>query len=273
MYNKRMSKEMTAPRRVNLLKSLGRGFKCAYDHLGYVVFVTLASFVLTAMVLSLTMVVKGKTVPFAATVFVAVLVSWMCAVGAFYYANRAVYYEHPGILDTLTGIRVLALPALKLFLIDILVLAVLVCDAVFFLGLAISNKSLLFAMPGVLFGYGALIWMMMAMYHLPLLPAQLDMDSGTGPWVIIKKSFLLMAGSPGFTVGLFLVIIAFAVICALPVLIGTAIIFMGAAAFVLTHALRELFIKYGVVEEEPEVIDDSWPNVDDKANSEGTTAH
>jgi hypothetical protein len=100
----------------------------------------------------------------------------------------------------------------------------------------------------------------MAIYQLPLLVVQLSTESGMGVGVILRKSFLLMADNPGFTLGLFLVIIAFAVLCAIPMFVGFAVLFFGASAFLVTHALRELFIRYGIIEAEPEAADEGESN-------------
>jgi len=251
------------PRRASLMRALRKGFRAAYDNLGYVVFVTFVAFAVTAAlgggavkVVSVTKPGMGGIVLFLPGAFAA----WLSAVGAFYYANKSVYHEHPSLADTWTGIRTLFVPALGLFALDLAVTTLLVGDTMFFLA---AKASPIFPVLGVGCGYLALVWSMMAMYHLPLLVAQLKMESGPRPFVVVRKSFLLMMGNPGFTVGLFVAIIALAVICAVPALIGTAVFYLGAAAYIVTHALRELFVRYGVVEEEPDVIEDKgWPRRD-----------
>jgi len=163
---------------------------------------------------------------------------------------------HATISDTWEGIGRLIGPALAVFAADLIITAVLLGDAAFFLIAFRARGGAVLSGLGILFSYLSLMWLMMVMYHAPLLVAQLEMESGPGVKVVLRKSLLLAMGNPGFTLGFFVVIIAFAAICALPAMLGIAILFPGAAAFLLTSALRELFIKYGVVEEEPEVVED-----------------
>lgn len=243
-------------RPASLLRALRKGFRAAYDHLGYVVFVSFVATVITAALFSAAWFVINKIHAGPPGLFLFVIpifAGYLCAVGVYYYVDKSVYNEHPALNETWKGIGKLFVPALSLFIIDSIITAVLLIDAVFFLRLGTFIGSMF----GVLCAYLSLIWLFMVMYHLPLLAAQLKMESGTKSSVVIRKSFLLALGNPGFTVGLFLVIIAFAVLCAIPALFGIAVLFLGATAFLLTHALRELFIKYGVAEEEPEIPEDA----------------
>lgn len=260
-----MSEQQTITRPASLGRALRRGFRAAYDHLGYVVFVTFTSFVLASALFGAVVAGVRATGPawgMAKIVFFVpvALAAWLCAVGVYYYANRSVYHEYPTLADTWCGIRELLGPALLLFALDALVTIVLIGDTVFLLSL--RGGSVFLAL-GILSGYILIVWLMMSMYHLPLLPAQAKMESGPRPTVIVRKSFLLMADNPGFTVGLFLAIIALAVVCAVLGFVGMAAFYLGATAFVLTHALRELFTKYGIVEDEPDVVEDrGWPRGD-----------
>lgn len=253
-----MNDEQTAPRPISLFKALRKGFRDAYEHMGYVVFTTLLSFIITSAVFSLAVITQRYVSNLAGALFVilAMLAAWLCAVGVFYYVNKSVFNEHPTPADTWIGTKKLFAPALALFAVDFIITFILLGDVVFFLRFLGPGGNTFFVIIGVLCGYLMLMWLMMAMYHLPLLIAQLSMESGPKPLVILRKSYLIMADNPTFTVGLFLVIIAIAVLCVIPMLIGVAILFLGVAAFLLTHALRELFIKYGMVEEEPEIVEE-----------------
>jgi len=71
----------------------------------------------------------------------------------------------------------------------------------------------------------------------------------------VKKSLLLAAGNLLFTIGLFVVTLGFGILCALSV-IGMLALYVGAVSVLLTHALRELYVRYGVVEEPPEAVED-----------------
>jgi hypothetical protein len=173
-----------------------------------------------------------------------------------YFARKVMYEGHATITDTWEGIGKLFGPAIALFFADLVITAVLFGDAAFFLIAFKSRGGVLLAGLGILFGYLSLVWMMMALYHLPVLVAQLEMESGPRVKVVLRKSLLLAMGNPGFTLGFFVVMIAFTALCALPALLGFAILLPGAAAFLLTSALRELFIKYGVVEEQAEDVEE-----------------
>lgn len=248
-------------RRAQIGRALRRGFRDAYDHLGYVVLVSLVGFAVSGGLFGAGLSAAKATRPglFLGSLHLlpAALAAYLAAVGVFYYANMAVYHEHPSLADTLSGIKRLFLPAVTLFAADVVITSVLAVDTMVLLSMKGNPILLVLA---VVCGYLLIVWLTMLMYHLPLLPAQLRMESGPRTGVILRKSFLLTADNPGFTVGLFLAIIAFAVLCALPALLGAAMFFLGAVAFVLTHALRELFIKYGIVEEEPDVAEDAgWP--------------
>jgi len=257
-----MSDERTRPRPASLGRALSRGFRAAYDHLGYVVFATFLAFVAVAALFSLAarlVKVMGPTWGMTKVILFipAALAAWLAAVGMAHFANKVAYHEYPVLGDTWSGIRSLLGHAIALFALDLLVMAVLLGDAAFFFS---ARGNTVFLALGILSGYILFVWLAMCMYHLPLLPAQAKMESGPRPLVIVRKSFLLAADNPGFTVGLFLAIIALAVVCAVPGFVGMAAFYLGATTFVLTHALRELFIKYGITEDEPEVVEDrGWP--------------
>lgn len=256
-----MEEQFPQPKSISLARALRKGFRAAYDHLGYVVFVTFASFLITAVLFTCAAVV-GRGISFVLSLLLlsppVLLGAYLCAVGVFFFAEKSVSAEHPVLADTWKGISTLLAPALKLFIVDLVITVVLLGDTLFFLSMIKASGGALFTVLGILFGYLTFVWLMMMLYHLPLLAAQLKMESGPGPFVILRKSFLLTADNPGFTLGLFLAIIAFAVLCALPGLLGLVTFYLGAAAFILTSALRELFIKYGIVEEERDVTEDNW---------------
>ncbi len=259
-----MNDDHATPRPVSLGRAIKMGFRDAYDHLGYVVFSTFATFIVTVVVVGLMAIIARalRGIPWMLQlplVAPGLFAAWLCAVGVFYYANRSISHEHPAPIDTWHGIKRLFAPALGLFALDLLITSVLVGDAVFFLTMFSANGTLLFAVLTITFGYLSIVWAMTAMYHLPVLVAQLEMESGPRATVVLRKSFLLMADNPAFTVGLFLVTIALGILCVVPALVGMAVIYLGAVAFLLTRALRELFVKYGIVEQEAEpVAEERW---------------
>ncbi len=245
---------------VSLNKALKQGFVAAYDSLGYVVGASFAVFFASALVTTLmALIARTASAPgFLGLLFVVpgLLVAWFGAVGVFFYVRKAIFHEHPTVGETWQGIRILLGPAIALFVVDLLISVVVLGDLAFFALAFKANGGMVLAALAIVSAYVSLMWLMMSLYHLPLLIAQLGIESGPRVKVILSKSFLLTADNPGFTAGLFVVIIALAVLCALPALLGIALIFTGAAAFLLTSALRELFIKYDMVEEEPEIVED-----------------
>lgn len=254
LYNNCMDNGNTLPR-ASLGRALRKGFVDAYDHLGYVVVVSFIAFILTAIVGLIALVGKSNA-QFVVKMLLmtpAALVAFLCAVGVYYYAGMFVYREHPALMDTLSGIRLLIKPALKLFAVDIVISVVLAADLAFFFKWFTTGRNPIAGAAVIVVVYVVIFWLLMAIYHLPLLIAQQVLESGTSIKAVFRKSILLMMGNLGFTVGLFLVIIAFAVLCAVPMLSGIAFLFLGTSAFLVTHALRELFVRYGIVEEEPEI--------------------
>lgn len=253
-----MTEENTTLPPARLGRALAKGFRAAYDALGYVVAASFATFIVCGSLLAAASLLAKHTKSPAALLMLlpAMLVAWLAQVGMLCFARNVVYDGHATISDTWEGIGKLFWPAVTLFVVDLAITAVLFGDAAFFLAAFKARGSGMLAALGVLFVYLSLVWVMMAIYHLPVLVAQLEMESGPRVKVVLRKSMLLAMGNPGFTLGFFVVIIAFTAICALPALLGMAILFPGTAAFLLTTALRELFIKYGVVEPPPEVVED-----------------
>jgi hypothetical protein len=89
----------------------------------------------------------------------------------------------------------------------------------------------------------------------PAVAVQRPMGQRQGWLPAVKKSLLLAAGNLLFTIGLFVVTLGFGILCALSV-IGMLALYVGAVSVLLTHALRELYVRYGVVEEPPEAVED-----------------
>lgn len=247
--------------------------------MGYVVGASFATFGITAIALAATGLVSAHInqlqVLRILLGLVALAVWWLCAVGVTFYAWKTISHQHPIPIDTLEGIRSLLWPALGLFVVDAIIGAVLLGDVAFFALAFKARGGVVMAGLTMVCAYLALMWSLMCVWHLPLLAAQLEMESGPGVRVILRKSFLLTADNPGFTVVVFVVIIAFAALCAVSA-VGMALVFAGTLAFLLTCSLRELFVKYGIVEEEPEVVEDKpwslpdeWRKRDDGGDEDG----
>ncbi|MFQ3548945.1 MAG: hypothetical protein SNJ70_04280 [Armatimonadota bacterium] len=249
---------------VKIGRVLSNGIRATYENLGYVAAVSFSSF-LIAMGLMFFGISLMKSVPGIPKIFLYILIFasiyiyWLCINGIFYYANRLLFGKMPSVLDTYEGIKILLAASTKLFLTDFSITLVLVGDAYFFLFILGPKMGMFPIIIGVLLGYLSILWLCMFMYHLPLLAAQLDMDSGTSVKVILKKAFLLTADNPVFTLIMFLVIITFTILCVIPTaLVGVAFLYPSAVAFLLNSALKELFIKYDILQPEIDIIDDKW---------------
>jgi len=199
----------------------------------------------------------------AAVVFSS-LSNWMALTGAVFYATAKANHRSADSGDAVDAIRSYAGLALRLYCLDMLIFVVLLGDTYFFVRTALEHNSLLYAAVGIVFGYLALMWSMMMMYHLPLMAAYQRPASEIRVLAVWRDSFVLLGGSPRFTVGLFLVIIALACLCAVPMLVGTALIFPGTAAFLAVFGLRELFIRFGIVQDDAQEVEDKPWKLPDK---------
>lgn len=253
-----MTEEQTTLPPARLGRALAKGFRAAYDALGYVVAGSFVTFIICAILLTLGgLAARHINSPLGILVILpAVFAAWLAEIGMLYFAHKVIYDGHAMISDTWEGIGRLLRPAIALFVVDLAITVLLLGDAAFFLIAFKTRGGAGFAALGALFGYTSLMWLMMSIYHLPVLVAQLEMESGPRVKAVLYKSLLLAMGNPGFTLGFFVVIIAFTALCALPALLGMAVLFLGTVAFLLTSALHELFVKYGVVESEPDAIED-----------------
>lgn len=246
--------------RANFFRALKKGFRSAYDHLGYVIFTNLAAFASTSLLIGLASYLIRNIHAYVfgiIVLFLAVIIYSTWALGIFYYANKEVFFEHPAVIDTWNGIKLLFKPAIKLLAVDIVITIILVGDFIFFVSMC--RHSHLLVVLAIIFGYLTIVWLSVLMYHLPVLIAQTKMESGVGVKIVIKKSFLLMLDNIGFTFGFLIVNIIFALLCIIPGLIGIALLYLSSSAFILNCALRELYVKYEIIEDNSEgVAEDSW---------------
>jgi len=229
-----------------------RGFRAAYDSLGLVVASSLAIFCL-AVGIERAVNGLGGIIGLAVGA-VGLCVAYVFASALTLHAHRMASHDYPCVGDIPGEVTRVALPALKLLLIDLVISVVVLGDTLFVFRIA---RGALGVIGLGFFLCASVLWLMMSVYHLPLLAAQFQMESGPRPFVVLRKSFLLTVDNPGFTLVVLVVIIALGAVCAVPAMVGWAIFFPGAAAFLAVAALRELFVKYGVVESEPEHIDDN----------------
>jgi hypothetical protein len=244
----------------SLGRVLKRGFADAYDRLG----LTVASSLLWSIVVMLPLAIGWgiqRRYPASSPwliicgLIIGILISSPIMAGVFKMAQRIVYRDDPSLRDIIEGAREFLASGFALILLNIVVLGMFVVDIAFFAGLFGPLRDHRF-LPAMFFvSYLLLGWLMMMLYQMPALAAQKPLGQKEGVLSAVKKSFLLMSHNPGFTTGLFVVILGFSILCAVSG-IGMLVLYIGTASIVQTHALRELFIRYGVVENVPDTVKD-----------------
>lgn len=261
-----MDKEQPEFLTARLGKAIKKGFSDAYDRFGLVIAASLIWVAFAAVPLSIGWEIQRRLpasgISFAlAGIIAAMIISAPALAGIFRMAYKTAYHDDPGLGDIYSGARELLLPAIGLAVINVFAVVLLLIDAMFFMGLfgPLRGNWFYFGI-GVFFLYLLAAWLVTAVYHLPALAAQRPLGQRTGAIAAVKKSLILAAHNPGFTIGLFIVILGFGILCAVSVF-GMLILFAGTVSMVLTHAVRELYIRYRVVEDTPEVVEDKGWNV------------
>lgn len=258
LYNVSVMKQaIERVRKPDIRKATLAGLREGYFNLGFVLF---GSAMTTLITFGLAWIISVILRPFAAWqlpfYLIPMLAGWLCSVGVYDYAYKGMTHEHPVVMDAMTAIRDLMRPALLLFVTDLFITLVVISDLVYCWMLAMSKGGLALTALAVFCFYLLIIWTMMTLYHLPLL-----VDGGKEATVagILKRAFILTFGNPVFTLMLFLAIIAFALICALPAFAGWVALLVGGCAFFCCSAVKELFISYGLTPDDPtEPEDKGW---------------
>jgi hypothetical protein len=191
----------------------------------------------------------------AAAAVVMFLLGWyglVCGWGVnILLAHRIAYFLDPGPDAFRDFARTFLWPALKLGTVQLVLTVVMLADAAFFL----SRSSLMLKMAGMLMAYLLLLWLMMQLWQWPFL-----MTEEGGVWKAVRKSALLLLDNPFFTLGAFSVTMTAGALLLLSG-IGAVIALGGLGACFIVRAHRELLMKYGVVEDEPEIVEDTgWPS-------------
>ena len=247
-------------------KAIRKGFSDAYDRFGQMIAASLIWVTSAAVPISIGWELQ-RQLPTSGIWFVlagiiaSIIISAPVIAGIFKMAYKTAYYDDPGLDDIFSGARELFLSSIGLAVINVFIVLLLLIDAMFFMGLFGPLKGNWFSFGlGIFFLYMLTAWLMSAVYHLPVLAAQKPLGQRTGAIAAVKKSLIFAAHNPGFTIGLFVVILGFSILCAVSVL-GMLILFAGTVSIVLTHAVRELYIRYRVVEDTPEVVEDKGWNI------------
>lgn len=245
----------------SLGRALRNGFiEALWDRLGLTVAASLIWTVLVAVPLAFGFAAMQMAgVGGLLLLLILMLIGAPVQAGLFNMAHKVIYRDDPGIGDIFSGFTTLLGPSLRLVAVNIIVMVVLARDALFFAGVLGGTKpSLLQLALGMFCVYLIMAWLMVTMYQLPVMVSQKPLCHKEGALPAIKKSVLLTMHNPGFTIGLFVVILGFSVLCALSV-IGALILYGGALPVILVSALRELYIRYEIVEDRV-VEDGGWPD-------------
>lgn len=261
MFMETDEREITELVPASLGRVLKRGVVDAWDRFGLVIGASLVWSFAVSLPIIVAAAVGGRipgTRMWLALVGLAAsaLVGAALLGGIYRLAYKIVYREDPTLGDVLSGAKEMVGRSYAIAAINVIVAGILALDVAFFFGLIGPLRTSLITLGvGALALYAMLAWSMAAIYQFPLLSAQRPMGQREGALAAVKKSLLLALHNPGFTIGLFVVILGFSVLCLISV-IGMLVIYTGTVSIVTTHALRELYVRYGVVEEPPEVEED-----------------
>ena len=232
------------------LKRVFKGWAAnSYDNLGLVVGVSVLSTILIIAFAYSLRLLHHPTVAIPIALLLSPLV-----VGAFRMAHGIVYRESPAIGDLLDGYRAFLWLSLKWAVINLLIGAILTADTVFFI--LRSRHQPIWVVPAILSLDVGAFWLATLIYQLPLLihqrPSVLQ---------VLRRSALLVLDNLWFTGVVFFAIIAFTILCAAPKFVGMALVYFGTAPILCTRATRELLVKYGLADEEPDPnapMEDDW---------------
>jgi len=239
--------------RPGLKKSLKRGFQDAYDRLGGVLGVSLLCFVAFFLPFSLgyqaTGVWKGTAGAVSLGLLVGLLIAAPTIAGTYVWARNVASYNDPSLMDLAEGFRKWLLKSWKLAFADLLITLIVLVNLVFYL----RFPALPVKVVGIIWGYGACFWALSLIYHFPIM-----VEQDAGILKVWKRSALLTLDNLPFTMVIFFVIIFITTILVATVF-GWVVLGMGTISLLQTHALRELFRKYGLIEPEPELpAVDNW---------------
>lgn len=228
------------------------GLREIWDRLGLVIAISLTWTILLALPLTL-----GRLLPLAVPVSLRNLLVLLTATltlsaptaGVYYIAHLVCIHDEVSYLDFWHGAKRYFAPATRLGLVAALVFSVFVVNIWFYLQLR-SGGGLLAALACL---YALLFWLMMAVYHFPLLVAQEqglfdepERQAKRGVFAVLRRAFYLALGDPFTTLGL----LAALVLLSIPVFLTLALppmLWPASLALLTTQATRALLRKYGVL--------------------------
>lgn len=238
-------------------RTIKRASGDVYDHIALVSIASAIWFTVVVPPTFVAILVIGRKLgaPLAGLALLvwAVFIVGPALAGIFYLASNIVKREDPAVSDIITGSRLFLTASWKLAAAQLLIAALLATDVAIFFIRAGSPLCLLLSVISL---YALAVWVVISVYQWPLLVEQRQPTLK-----IIYRSFLLVADNPSFTCAIVFVIILLTILCAFPP--WMALLYMGACSVTATHALRELFKKYGIVEVRPDVVEDSAWHIGD----------
>lgn len=166
-------------------------------------------------------------------------------------AHRIAYWQDPG-MDAFVDLgRLYGKEFLKLSSVQLLITLIILADIYFFS----VQTSLAMRIAGVVMLYVLFLWGTSLLWQWPFL-----IREAVGTVKILKKSALVLLDNPFFTVLAFSVTMLCGILLLASVL-GMLVALSGLLSCFVVRAHRETLKKYGVVEDEPDIKEDSgWPS-------------
>ncbi len=233
----------------------------AYDRLGLTLassLLWLVALMMVSIAISAAAMTKQVLVVLAMFFVGAVLLgeAWM---GCVYLAYRIATRDDPSLLCFVEAWRGLGWKTLWMAVIQTFVTLVITVN----IALYLQSNLLFMRVFGVVILYILLLWITAMLYQYPLLVEHVfgayAAEQTKTSWLrrVLRRSLLLTIGNLPFSAGMFAMIAAWAIFCALSI-IGAALMFAGFAALATVYWTRALLINYGVIvlPPEPEVIPD-----------------
>ena len=238
-------------------KVLKRSIGDSYEYLGLMLlcsFTWLSTVIICAWIIRSIISANPLGVIVIAGLLAVLAISPMTA-GVFYVARQIVVRDEPSAGDLFRGFVRLMPGSWVLGASQIAITLVLLWNAWFYL-----SRGFPLGILGLFVIYLLLGWGMSCLYHYPIL-----IEQNPGVIKILRRSFLLVLGSPAFTCEVFIAIIVLTCLC-MATLFGLPLLYAGMASVLQTRATRALLIKYEVLPPEPEptpIPDDEWKVPDD----------
>lgn len=236
--------------RPSLRRVIAGAFKDAWNHLGLVVAASILIALLPSMLAaSFTLLSDSSILALAAAIVAVAILKGPVLAGVFGLAQKMAYDGDAELSGLMMGFCESFGASVMLIAINIAVIACLTADALFFFGIFGQMKpSLLGVILGCLFVYMLIVWFFSTAYQFAIFSAQRPLGQRVGVFPAIYKSLLIVIGMPLYTLGLWLAVIVFVLVCVLSAF-GFVLLLGGVTALIFTHALKEVYLCCGVIDE------------------------